>query len=32
MKIHPVRADLFLAGGRREERTDMTKLIFCERD
>ena len=31
MKIHPVRAELFHAGGHTDERTDMTKLIvnFC---
>jgi hypothetical protein len=36
MKIRPVGAELFHANGRRDERTDMIKLIvafhkFCER-
>jgi len=28
IKIHPVRANLFHAGGRKDEQTDVTKLII----
>jgi len=32
MKIHPVGAELFHAGRRKDERTDMTKLTVAFRN